>query len=105
MKTKIGKNELVITCMRIEDSIAKEYIEGLEGFCIECDHKVWLSDSTVAAVKVQYPDIEIDRAGLKVMCIQCTLKQLEENGGNIIPPSRDQLKDVVKARNKMKGKD
>lgn len=81
-----------IICNRITKD-SKEYTEGFKKKCEECNHIIWVSNSSVLAVKEESPDITPDQIGFK--CQECGFLDFVKNPNiELINPTKDQINEI-----------
>ena len=63
-----------------------------------CRRTVWLSDSTINAMKESNPQINLEINPPIVLCIECGLPQLKKDGSApiLVPPTAEQLEELKK---------
>lgn len=83
--------EHVIACTptKLNHILGEPKVKGIEVPCVKCGDMVWLSDSSVIAVK------EYSQETPTVMCIPCVAERIEADGGAVIsPPSNEQIDEI-----------
>ena len=75
------EKEFFAICGRQNEKPGENYptpiTKGIEAFCNKCDHKVWISDSTIASIKQQNPELNLEETTPGVLCVECGMKELE----------------------------
>lgn len=96
MSQKNEPNKAVAICMKTAPG-KKQFNEGMEVPCNKCTHLVWLSDSTISAMKQNHPQLDPNK-DLEVMCMECAMeamRQLEDP--KFVPPTQTQLNELFRA--------
>lgn len=73
---------------------------GIDAHCINCDTKVWLSDSTIKSIKSSFPDVDLKVHPPTILCMLCGMKRIKDTKDvNIMPPTDEQVKEIERKIN------
>ena len=57
---------------------------------------MWLSDTTISAIKERNPEIDLVKTPPKVLCIPCGLEELEKmESPEILPLTKTQTDEII----------
>lgn len=86
--------EIIIICMRLSKDHPVGYTLGIQAACRNCQADVWLSDTSMQALREQLPEIDFNNKIPVVKCIECSVKIKKDL--NFLPPAKVQISEMVK---------
>jgi DNA-directed RNA polymerase subunit RPC12/RpoP len=91
--TKNDDDEIVLICGRTSEISPRT--TGIAAICTRCQHEVWLSDTSISAVKKNYPELDLIKTPPTVVCIECGLKDLDKKDAKISPLTSEQRQEII----------
>lgn len=70
---------------------------GSPGKCEFCNKNIWISDSTIKAIREGNPDIADKEISL--VCVECSLPLMKDSELRMIPPTALQTKEILDTLN------
>lgn len=70
--------------------------EGSESKCKKCSCTVWVSNTTLAAVKQNRPDLKDQEIKDQALCMECGLAEVAKTKDiNFVNPTEEQKKEII----------
>lgn len=84
--------EIIIVCTRIDIENKNKHIE-LQ--CTKCNHNITMSDSSIAAIKENYPNRDLIKYPPSPICLECFIKEKNKSTDKIIPLTNTQINEII----------
>ena len=90
------KDDISMICSRIGDGYNLPVTKGIEAVCVECQHPIWISDTTIKAIKEYNPTLDLEIKPPKALCLECGIISMQEENKKIMPTSQTQIDEIKK---------
>ncbi len=73
---------------------------GSPGKCISCGADLWVSSTTIDAIREGHPDIADQE--IHTICVECAIPLMEKSEVRAVTPSKEQIQEILGALDKDK---
>lgn len=74
----------IVFCSQLKDARTKGHAEK----CKDCNDDIWLSDTSIPALKENFPNADLEKNPPELVCLKCGIERMnqanEKNGGKDI---------------------
>jgi hypothetical protein len=93
----MNEDEIIVICSENNHNSTV----GVQVYCRKCQTKIWLSDSTIKSIRLNHPQIDIEKTPPITLCIKCGTERIDDDTV-FVPITDEQMAEITAGLKNMK---